>query len=65
MLQSRINYSCALVLSMMDDDLVVISPDVISQQKVVDFVTHSSAGGIATFIGYYVFLYIVQMEFIH
>lgn len=51
MLQSRINYSCALVLSMMDDDLVVITPDVISQQKVVDFVTHSSAGGIATFIG--------------
>ena len=34
-----------------EDDLVMISAGTISQQMVVDFVTHPSAGGIAIFIG--------------
>ena len=34
-----------------EENLVVISAETISQQKVIEFVTHSSAGGIAVFIG--------------
>jgi molybdopterin synthase catalytic subunit len=33
------------------DDLAVISPEPISQQNIVEFVTNPSAGGIAVFIG--------------
>ena len=32
-------------------DLVELSAEIISQQKVIEFVTHPSAGGIAVFIG--------------
>ena len=34
-----------------EENLVVISAETISQQRVIEFVTHPSAGGIAVFIG--------------
>ena len=38
-------------MSTTEGNLVVINADPIIQQRLVDYVTHSSAGGIAVFIG--------------
>ena len=45
------NFIAVVDMSVEEGNLTVISAEPIPQQKVMEFVTHPSAGGIAIFIG--------------